>query len=75
MTAADAISVLVHHQIMEQASKLLAGHTDLLYRFNRFLPDGYRIEPLPYASPIISTARSPPQSPSLRPSPWQRRRP
>ena len=33
-------------EVMEHISGLLAGHWALLQQFNRFLPAGYRIEPL-----------------------------
>jgi len=31
-------------EVMEEGARMLAHHPDVLYRFNRFLPDGYRIE-------------------------------
>lgn len=29
---------------MEEGARMLAHHPEVLFRFNRFLPDGYRIE-------------------------------
>jgi len=34
-------------EVMEKAASLLGAHEELMYRFNRFLPEGYRIETLP----------------------------
>ena len=45
--AAFQSGVLDTVEVMEQVSGLLKEHTNLLYRFNRFLPEGYRIEALP----------------------------
>jgi histone deacetylase complex regulatory component SIN3 len=52
-------------EVMEQVASLLSMHPVLLYRFNRFLPEGYRIETLPRSlqayAPCFKSATPPHQ--------------
>ena len=57
---------------MEHASALFSGHLGLLLQFNRFLPDGYKIErcrPLTDYRPCFTSTRSRPSRPRRSPPP------